>query len=169
MTVELSDVLSMVDELRLSRLSSAGLGEMILECERRLQMQPDGCAQREAYVANVRVVVAADSGDSFGALLLREKGKRAEAEHEELMKNPEVREKVRQMAEDYYHKDWLTKPVPAFDGLTPIEAVKTLEGRQKVEEFLDELEIMQHRNIDEAFQVDVNGLRKRLGIATTRP
>jgi hypothetical protein len=94
--------------------------------------------------------------------------KRVEAERAELMKKPEVREVASQMAEDYYHKDWLQKPLPALDGLTPLEAVKTLEGKHKVEEILKDIEMRQNRNLDKAFQVDVNGLRKRLQIVVKK-
>jgi hypothetical protein len=92
------------------------------------------------------------------------KRKRIEAEHEELMKNPEVREATRKMAEEYYHKDWLTKPVPALSGQSPLEAVKTPDGRKKVEKLLEGLETMQDINPDEAFRIDIKGLRVHLGI-----
>jgi hypothetical protein len=90
--------------------------------------------------------------------------KRIKAEHEELMKNPEVREASHQIAEDYYHKEWLMKPVPALDGLSPVEAVKSQNGKLKVEALLDDLDIMQSRDINNAFNIDINSLRKRLGI-----
>ena len=96
--------------------------------------------------------------------LSEEKRKRIEAEHEELMKNPEVREATRKMSEEYYHKDWLTKPVPALSGQSPLEAVKTPDGRKKVEKLLDGLKTMQDKNPDESFRVDIKGLRARLGI-----
>jgi hypothetical protein len=92
------------------------------------------------------------------------KRKRIEAEHEELMKNPEVREATRKMAEEYYHKDWLTKPVPALSGQSPLEAVKTPDGRKKVEKLLEGIEAMQDKSPDEAFRIDIKGLRVRLGI-----
>jgi hypothetical protein len=38
----------------------------------------------------------------------------------------------------------------------------------KVEEILEDIEMRQSRNLDEAFQVDVNGLRKRLQIAVKK-
>jgi hypothetical protein len=90
--------------------------------------------------------------------------KHIEAEHVELMKNPEVREASRQIAGDYYHKEWLTKPVPALDGLPPVEAIKSQNGKRKVEALLDDLDIMQSRDINNAFNVDINSLRKCLGI-----
>jgi len=90
--------------------------------------------------------------------------KRLAAEHEELMKNPEIRDMTRQLAEDYYYKEWLTQPVPALDGMAPLEAVKTPGGKLRVEKLIDNLELLQHGNIDEVFKIDVNGLRKRLNI-----
>ncbi len=101
--------------------------------------------------------------------LSEEKKTRIAKEREELMKNPEVRAKVRRMAEDYYYKDWLVNPMPALSGQSPVEAVKTPDGKRKVEILLDELEGIQERNPDDVFRVDVNELRKRLGIEHSLP
>jgi wyosine [tRNA(Phe)-imidazoG37] synthetase (radical SAM superfamily) len=54
--------------------------------------------------------------------------------------------------------------VPALSGQSPLEAVKTPDGKKKVEKLLEGLETMQDKNPDEAFRIDIKGLRVRLGI-----
>lgn len=41
---------------------------------------------------------------------------------------------------DKYNKDWINQKIPALDGKTPLEAVKTKEGRKKVIEILKDIE-----------------------------
>lgn len=93
-----------------------------------------------------------------------EQRRKVEKEQEELNANPEIREVLRQYAENYYHSDWMAQKIPLFGGKTPTEAAKTDEGRAKVKAFLDDLEAMQNARPAEPFRVDVNGLRKRLGL-----
>ncbi len=85
-------------------------------------------------------------------------------EKEELYSNPEIREFLKNKAEDYYHNKWMRHKIPALDNKTPKQAMKTKEGRRKVEELLNGLEQMQNANPDDPYKVDVNELRKRLGI-----
>jgi hypothetical protein len=42
-------------------------------------------------------------------------------------------------------REWLDASIPALDGLTPREAVKTPEGRRRVLELLDYIGRMQQR------------------------
>jgi uncharacterized protein (DUF2384 family) len=91
--------------------------------------------------------------------------RRLEKEQEELMKNPEVREAARRMAEHYYQNDWLNGPLPALGNQSPLDAINTPEGRRKVEALIDEIELMQRRHPDNAFSVDVEGLRRSLGFS----
>lgn len=41
---------------------------------------------------------------------------------------------------DKYNKDWINQKIPALNGKTPLEAVKTKEGRRKVIEILKNIE-----------------------------
>lgn len=90
--------------------------------------------------------------------------KKLEKEREELNANPEIGEILRRQAESYYHNDWIDHKIPMFGNKTPMEAVRTEEGRVKVSAFLDDLEATQNARPTEPFRVDVNGLRKRLGL-----
>ncbi len=96
--------------------------------------------------------------------LTEKQRERAETQHEKLMQDPEVRETARRMAEEYYHNEWLTKPIPALSGKSPLEAVKTPEGRRKVKDLVDGLEDLQNDRPEEPFRVDMAGLRARLGL-----
>lgn len=90
--------------------------------------------------------------------------KKLEKEQEEMNENPEIREILRKQAETYYHDDWMDHEIPMFGNRTPLEAVRTKEGREKVEAFLDDLEESQNARPADPFRVDVDGLRKRLNL-----
>ncbi len=89
---------------------------------------------------------------------------RLEKEQEKLMKNPEVREAAKRMAEHYYQTDWLNTPLPALSNQSPLDAINTPEGKRKVEALIDDIESMQRRDPDNAFSVDIKGLRRSLGM-----
>ena len=101
--------------------------------------------------------------DSMPPITDRER-KKLEREHKELIAHPEIQELLRQKAEDYYHNDWLQEKIPALGHESPLASVKTAEGRRKVEVLLDDLDRMQTSRPDEPYQVNVDGLRKRLGL-----
>ena len=110
----------------------------------------------------------AETTEKVGKGIGRKAGRAAESarEGEKLDVNslPEVRAKLRELAEEYYDKDWLRHRIPALGNKTPFQAVKTPEGRKKVEALLADIEKTQEMNPDNAFTVDVNGLRKKLGL-----
>jgi hypothetical protein len=90
--------------------------------------------------------------------------KKFEKEQEEMNANPEIRELLSKQAESYYHNDWMKHEIPMFGNRTPPEAVRTREGREKVEVFLDDLEASQNARPTDPFRVDVDGLRKCLSL-----
>ena len=94
----------------------------------------------------------------------KEEMERFEEQQKELYSNPEVRELLRQKAEDYYHNDWMKQKIPALGYKTPTQAVKTEEGRRKAEALLNDFERIQEAIPYNAFKVDVDGLRKKLGL-----
>lgn len=96
---------------------------------------------------------------------LSEKQRRKfDKEQEELTRDPEVRDFIRQQVESYYHNDWIERKLPALGNKTPLEAVRTKEGKEKVAVLLDDLEVSQNTRPKDPFRVDVDGLRKRLGL-----
>jgi hypothetical protein len=82
-------------------------------------------------------------------------------------------EVLKDFALDYWNKyydDWVNKSIPFLDNKTPLEAVKTEEGRQKVIDLIDDYEnknlhMMKKSgggNVQKFFNADE--LRKRLGL-----
>ncbi len=100
--------------------------------------------------------------------LSKEDMERFEKEQRELNSNPEVRKLLKEKTEDYYHNDWMKQKIPALGYKTPKQAVKTEEGRHRVEALLDFFEKTQDGMPDVPAKVDVNGLRIRLGLATKK-
>lgn len=94
----------------------------------------------------------------------KEERDKFEREQKELYADSAVRELLRKKAEDYYHNDWMKQKIPALGYKTPIEAVKTEEGRRQTEVLLLGLEKMQQAMNGEFYKVDVDGLRKKLGL-----
>jgi len=64
------------------------------------------------------------------------------------------------------HLKWADTEVPALDGLTPRDAVKTPEGKARVIELINEWENMESRASADSpqFTFDINKLRKTLGL-----
>jgi HEAT repeat protein len=81
----------------------------------------------------------------------------------------------REMAEEYapifskvmgeFVTKWIDEEIPALDGKTPREAVKTPEGREKVEDLLKDWENMEERKRrDGESYIDINVLRQMLNL-----
>jgi hypothetical protein len=59
---------------------------------------------------------------------------------------------------------WVDGTVPALGGITPREAVKTAQGRQRVIDLLHEFENMDARARQSAYRFDYNRIRRELGL-----
>jgi len=84
-------------------------------------------------------------------------------ELEKLNNDPEVRERVMAFLREHY-RQWLHEKLPALDGKTPLQAVKTKSGREKVEALLRDFELRTPRTnlpVDPAIFTE---LRERLGL-----
>lgn len=77
---------------------------------------------------------------------------------------PEVEQEIARINEEQ-HNRWVDESVPALGGKTPREAVKTKNGRKKVEELLKQFENIEerHRRAGKPWY-DVNRLRKMMGL-----
>ena len=62
-----------------------------------------------------------------------------------------------------HYADWPDHPLPALDGMTPREAVRTADGRAAVDNLLKEMENQEQRAPGAAF--DFSALRRALGLA----
>ena len=84
---------------------------------------------------------------------------------DELLALPEVREKLKQMAKSHW-ESWFDEEMPALDHKTPREAVKTKDGRKRLEALLLQYEYheIDKNDVMNFFKADVNYLKKELGL-----
>jgi hypothetical protein len=87
-----------------------------------------------------------------------------ERESEELNSRPEIQEAIRKHLEHHYFKEWPRMKIPALGGLTPIQAAKTENGRAKLKALLDDIEGMEEAAASTKPKVDVDRLRRMLGL-----
>lgn len=73
---------------------------------------------------------------------------------------PELAEAIASFQSRYYEA-WLDEPIPALGGETPRRAVRTAEGRTKVDELIKEMENLEARRPAE-IAFDFGGLRREL-------
>lgn len=77
--------------------------------------------------------------------------------------SPEVQARIREMiAADY--EAWVSREIPALGGLTPLEAVETPVGREKVEVLLMEIEEHRRRGRPPVDEEVVRRVREQLGL-----
>ena len=74
-------------------------------------------------------------------------------------------ETVAQMQEQLL-REWIDASIPALGGMTPREAVRTPEGRQRVLDLLDYIEDQQRRYPPPpgTFSADYSAVKKTLGL-----
>jgi hypothetical protein len=66
--------------------------------------------------------------------------------------------------EDYYFKRWPRERIPAFSGLTPLQAAKTEKGREKLKKLLDNYDRWQDADDERGYRIDFDELRRMLGL-----
>lgn len=95
---------------------------------------------------------------------LSPQARRREQEIEDLNALPEVQTHLTEMLRQHY-RDWPSQKLPALKGKTPLQAVKTRDGREMVEALIVELERdigTPNMPIDESI---ITELRERLGLS----
>ena len=85
-------------------------------------------------------------------------------ESEELNSRPEVQEMLRKQQEHYYFTEWPKKKVPALGNRTPLQAAKTEEGRRLLKDLLEEYEYRQNTGNSPMPRLDIDRLRRMLGL-----
>lgn len=80
---------------------------------------------------------------------------------EELMASPEVQAKLKEMAEEHWHR-WLDTPLPILKNQTPREAARTEKGKERLEAMLMDFE--QRQDLSKPFTPDIGALRRSLGL-----
>lgn len=86
-----------------------------------------------------------------------------EDEQKELYSNPELRQRMMEDLEGYYLKEWIHTRIPAFRNQTPLEAIKTEEGRHEVKRLLDYYEALEKNAPSYKPKFNYDKLRKKLG------
>ena len=90
------------------------------------------------------------------------------SERDTIDESPEVRAQIRQMLEQHW-ATWPDTPLPALEGKTPRQAAKDRRARELLESLLLEFEGKNLTKPDELNRVDVEALRKTLGMVRTKP
>jgi hypothetical protein len=117
-------------------LATLTLTPMTLEVEAMSEERLENCQRRLEALVGDHIHLLQTHRKSVEQML-REKP--PDSPPEPVILSPETRAEI----EEQMLHEWLDASVPALDGLTPREAVKTPEGRQRVLELLDYIERMQ--------------------------
>jgi len=78
--------------------------------------------------------------------------------------DPQVRKALLQKLEEYYLKDWISSKIPALNNKTPLQALKTKEGRLELEALINQMDGMNAARPDYIPKFDMNLLRQKLGL-----
>lgn len=82
-------------------------------------------------------------------------------ESQRLLKSPEVREHFKAMAKEHW-ENWFDEPIPMLEDKTPREAVKTKDGKERLEALLLLYERYDLEKGDNVFKADIGYLRREL-------
>jgi len=93
-----------------------------------------------------------------------EEQQRFEEEQRRIHSDPAVQEVLFQRQKEYYLKDWITSKIPALNNRTPLQAVRTSEGRLQLEVLINRMEGMSSAGPDYLPRMDMNFLRQKLGL-----
>ncbi len=88
-----------------------------------------------------------------------------EEEQRRMHSDPEVKKFLLQRQHEYYLKDWISSRIPALNNKTPLQAVKTKEGRLQLEVLINRMEGMDSAQPDYLPKMDMNFLRQKLGMS----
>jgi len=82
----------------------------------------------------------------------------------ELNSRPEIQEAIKKNLEHHYFNEWPKKKLPALGGLSPLQAVRSEKGRAKLVALVDGIERLQNAPTSKMPKIDINKLRRLLGI-----
>jgi len=141
-------------------LANLTLTPRSLEVEAMSPRRLDACCQRLEQLLGERIrLVGTRKGSTDQAL--RKRKPPAESQ-EPVTLPPEAIAEI----EDQMLRQWIDEPIPALDGLTPRQAVKTPAGRQQVLELIDEAGRKQKmlKQTPGTFAPDYRKVKKMLGL-----
>ena len=87
-----------------------------------------------------------------------------DAEQQALMANPQVRDQLRRMMSAHCER-WVDTKIPALNGLTPMEAIRTPAGKEKVAALVSDAERHARKLEPPVDEAVLARLRDRLGLA----
>jgi len=140
-------------------LASLTLTPTALEIEAMSEQRLADCRKRLEDLLGDRIQLKGTSV-STAAQALRQRVPQPEPPDEPFLPPPEVLAQI----EEQLLRKWISEPIPALGGLTPLEAVKTPEGRRRVLELIDEGERMQRHYKGPGFAPDYRKTKKMLGL-----
>ncbi|MGK5087249.1 SEC-C metal-binding domain-containing protein [Bdellovibrionota bacterium FG-2] len=86
-------------------------------------------------------------------------------EQQELMNHPEVKAKLQEMQRKHMEA-WATERIPALGNKTPVQAMKTAEGREMVIALLSDFERSAGKLGDREFELElIEGIKRKLGLS----
>jgi hypothetical protein len=140
-------------------LATLTLTPTALEVEAMSQQRLDACRQRLEGLLGDRIHLVGTKAKGVDQAL-REGKPRPKPE------GPAVPPDVIAELEEKMLRQWIDESIPALGGLTPRDAVKTPEGRQRVLELIDEAGRMQKRmpKTPGMFAPDYRKVKKMLGL-----
>ncbi len=141
------------DKLTVNVNSEARAAAIRREIEERLG---SGARYRTTTVKSPQDMMAQEAADD---------GNEDSPSNGQLMQIPEVRQQVENMLRSHW-EGWVDETVPALGGRSPRQAVKTADGREKVEALLQEARRDMDRNMGMrglAEQI-IDDVRRRLGL-----
>jgi len=109
-----------------------------------------------------------ESPQAMFAQLKKEEGsaqaKQRQKEQDELNNQPEVQVQIAEYLRQYY-RDWINQKIPILKNKTPLQAVKTQDGKEMVEALLMEFEQRGKQNTPPLDPAIIAELQERLGLS----
>ena len=137
-------------------LASLTLTPMTLEIEAMSNERLANCRKRLESLLGERIRVEAVSARGAAQALRAPRPKPAEP----FLPPPELVAQI----EEALLKKWISEPIPALGGLTPLQAVKTPAGRQRVLDLIADAEPIQRAYKGPGFAPDYRKAKKLLGL-----
>jgi hypothetical protein len=96
-------------------------------------------------------------------LLTAKSSKEKKSEKIDINDSPEAQAFFKEYTEKHWN-NWLNESIPILGGLTPYQAAKTTDGREKLEALLLDFDRRNERSQHNLLSPNVNELRKKLGL-----
>ncbi len=123
------------------------------------KLLPGKAHYRTTVIQSPQAMLARAEGESETA-----RSRQIREQQEELNSRPEVQAQLAEYMRKHY-RDWPSQKIPALKGKTPLQAIKTKDGKEMVEALLMEFERRGKHTIPPLDPAIISELRERLGLA----